>query len=63
MDKLQAIIGDYQTFLTQMLKEITEAGFDMADFTQMDHMCYRTLSLGGVQGEEARADYGSQTVV
>lgn len=27
-----------------MLHEITEAGFGLADFSQMDHMCYRAPS-------------------
>ncbi len=45
MDELQSIIGDYRAFLKQILQEITDAGFDLADFVQMDHMCYRVPSL------------------
>lgn len=45
MNELQNIIGDYPTFLAQMLKEMVDAGFDMDDFVQMDHMCYRVSSL------------------
>lgn len=45
MDELQAIIGDYPSFLRQVLEEIGEAGFDLADFIQMDHMCYRVPSF------------------
>jgi predicted metalloenzyme YecM len=41
MNNLQAIIGDYQAFLNQIIKEITQAGFDWNDFVQMDHLCYR----------------------
>lgn len=44
MDDLQVIIGDYSSFLKQVLDEIRVAGFDLADFVQMDHMCYRVPS-------------------
>jgi predicted metalloenzyme YecM len=43
--ELTAIIGDYQQFLASILGEVRSAGFDMADFAQLDHMCYRTSSL------------------
>ncbi|HUB93475.1 MAG TPA: VOC family protein [Verrucomicrobiae bacterium] len=45
MDTLQAIIGDYPLFLKQILAEIKAEGFDLSDFVQMDHMCYRAPSL------------------
>lgn len=45
MDKLQNIIGDYRTFLKQILKEIVDEGFDLSDLVQMDHMCYRVPSV------------------
>lgn len=45
MDELHTIIGDYPSFLTQVLQEIRDAGFDFTDFVQMDHMCYRVPSL------------------
>jgi uncharacterized protein len=45
MDKLQDIIGDYHSFIKQILKETVDAGFDLAEFVQMDHMCYRVTSL------------------
>ena len=45
MDELKNIIGDYPSFLAQALKETTEAGFDLSDFVQIDHMCYRVSSL------------------
>lgn len=45
MNTLQNIIGDYQAFLKQIVQEIKEEGFDLADFVQMDHMCYRVPSL------------------
>jgi predicted metalloenzyme YecM len=41
MNNLQAIIGDYDAFLKQLLHEVKDAGFDFSDFVQMDHMCYR----------------------
>jgi predicted metalloenzyme YecM len=45
MDDLQAVVGDYRAFLKQILAEIADAGFDLSDFVQMDHMCYRVPSL------------------
>jgi uncharacterized protein len=45
MDVLQPIIGEYSTFLKQILQEIITEGFDLADFVQMDHICYRVPSL------------------
>jgi predicted metalloenzyme YecM len=44
-NNLFSIIGDYQSFLKQILKEVVEEGFDLSDFVQMDHMCYRVESL------------------
>ena len=45
MSKLPKIIGDYDAFLRAITAEITAEGFDMTDFVQMDHRCYRTSSL------------------
>jgi predicted metalloenzyme YecM len=45
MDKLQDSIGDYRAFLGNILQEITDAGFALADFVQMDHMAYRVPTL------------------
>lgn len=45
MDKLQTIIGDYISFLGKIIEEIEDEGFDLADFVQMDHMCYRVMSM------------------
>lgn len=44
MSNLQTIVGDYESFLDNILKRVVEAGFDMDDFSQIDHMCYRTIS-------------------
>ena len=45
MDALEQIVGDYRNFLSRIVQEITDAGFDTSDFSQMDHMCYRVSSL------------------
>jgi predicted metalloenzyme YecM len=45
MNDLRAVIGDYQSFLRQIVEEIAEEGFDLSDFVQMDHMCYRVDSI------------------
>jgi len=45
MNELHRIIGDYPAFLAQTLAEIKGEGFDLSDFVQMDHMCYRVSSL------------------
>lgn len=40
MNVLADIIGDYRTFLAKTLQEMVDAGFDLADFVQLDHLCY-----------------------
>lgn len=45
MNDLQSAIGNYEAFLKQILKEIQDEGFDLNDFSQMDHMCYRVPSV------------------
>lgn len=45
MADLKAVIGNYNIFLEQILQETREAGFDLSDFVQLDHMCYRVSSL------------------
>jgi uncharacterized protein len=49
MDELAHIIGDYNAFLETVLKEVVEAGFELTDFIQMDHMCYRVGSMQDYQ--------------
>jgi predicted metalloenzyme YecM len=44
MFDLDEIIGDYETFLDEFLEIIVDEGFDLSDFSQMDHICYRTIS-------------------
>lgn len=45
MNKLEGIIGDYASFLDEVLAKTEAEGFDLNDFIQIDHMCYRTTSL------------------
>ncbi|MEO8863145.1 MAG: VOC family protein [Candidatus Saccharimonadales bacterium] len=45
MSELANIIGDYPAFLEDILGRVTSKGFDFNDFSQIDHMCYRTTSL------------------
>jgi len=42
---LEQIIGDYPKFLDAVLQKVESSGFDMDDFIQLDHVCYRTISL------------------
>lgn len=42
---LTDIIGDYQTFIPETVAKVEAAGFDIKDFCQIDHICYRTVSL------------------
>jgi predicted metalloenzyme YecM len=58
--QLESIIGDYQTFLQTIFEKIEAAGFDMADFSQADHMCYRVTSLEQYeQKKQAMAKVGT----
>lgn len=45
MDTLKSIIGNYTSFLNDILARVESAGFDMSDFIQIDHMCFRTETL------------------
>jgi predicted metalloenzyme YecM len=45
MSELKQIIGDYPAFLDDIISRVIAEGFDMTDFVQIDHMCYRTTSL------------------
>jgi predicted metalloenzyme YecM len=44
MSDLKEIIGDYSTFLDDILTRVQNEGFDLNDFVQIDHICYRTTS-------------------
>ena len=41
---LDEAIGHYRGFLKSVLAEVSRAGFELDDFVQIDHMCYRTVS-------------------
>ena len=45
MPELENIIGDYPNFLDDILGRVEREGFNLADFSQIDHMCYRTTSV------------------
>jgi predicted metalloenzyme YecM len=45
MTRLNEVIGDYSAFLTEILGRVEAEGFDFGDFVQIDHMCYRTVSV------------------
>lgn len=45
MSELKNIIGDHTEFLDEILEEVKSEGFDMTDFSQLDHICYRTSSM------------------
>ncbi len=53
MTELKQIIGDYSSFLDDILSRVEAEGFDMADFSQMDHMCYRTTSTENYEQKKA----------
>lgn len=44
MSDLKEVIGDYPCFLEDILGRVVDEGFDLSDFSQIDHMCYRTDS-------------------
>lgn len=44
MPSRETVLGDYPKFLDEILELVGSEGFDLADFSQMDHMCYRTVS-------------------
>lgn len=53
MAELKRIIGDYAIFLDDILGRVEVEGFDLADFAQVDHMCYRTTSTENYQDKKA----------
>jgi uncharacterized protein len=44
MADLESIIGPYSQFIDDILARVTAEGFDLSDFSQIDHICYRTTS-------------------
>ncbi len=56
MDALQEIIGDYEVFLDDALEQIEDKGFDINDFSQIDHLCYRTDSEQNYQEKKSELE-------
>ena len=46
------VLGDYDSFLKDIIQRVEDAGFDMRDFAQVDHMCYRTVSEENYQNKK-----------
>lgn len=44
MSEATAFIGDHAKFLDDILGRVAAEGFDLSDFSQIDHLCYRTVS-------------------
>ncbi len=44
MHELDQVIGDYLSFLDDILSRVVNEGFELSDFVQIDHICYRTTS-------------------
>lgn len=67
MTELVKIIGDYDAFLEDILGRVSAEGFDFADFSQIDHMCYRTTALENYEAKKAElrevADLLGETMV
>ncbi|MEX1112713.1 MAG: VOC family protein [Candidatus Andersenbacteria bacterium] len=49
MSSLKEIIGDYDSFLDEILALIAEEGFKTEDLAQLDHVCYRTVSYSNYE--------------
>lgn len=56
MEKLPDIIGNYDEFLEDILGRVKSEGFELADFIQIDHMCYRTVSPENYQQKKDELD-------
>lgn len=53
MNTLQNIIGDYEQFLKDILQEVQGVGFDLGDFVQLDHLCYRVATIEAYKRKKA----------
>lgn len=60
MSELKNIIGDHTVFLDDILARVEAEGFDMTDFSQLDHMCYRTVSNENYSTKKAQLDSVAQ---
>lgn len=67
MIELADVIGEYTTFLNDVLDAVEAEGFDINDFSQIDHLCYRTTSVENYEemqsALEAVANLVGETVV
>jgi predicted metalloenzyme YecM len=63
MQELRKVIGDYSLFLDDVLSRVEEEGFDLDDFVQLDHMCYRTISNENYTQKKAELDKVAKLLV
>ncbi|MGZ6005359.1 MAG: VOC family protein [Candidatus Saccharimonadales bacterium] len=55
---LQEVIGDYEAFIDEVLGQVEQEGFELGDFAQIDHICYRTTSLDNYEQKKLElSDY------
>jgi predicted metalloenzyme YecM len=43
--KIEAVIGDYKTFLDKIFSNLKGAGFALDEFRELDHLGYRVENL------------------
>lgn len=43
---IESVIGDRKSFLDKIFKNLAEAGFELDEFKEIDHIAYRTESNG-----------------
>lgn len=53
MNNLRTIVGNYESFLGDILDRVVKEGFDLGDFIQIDHICYRTVSVENYRQKKA----------
>jgi predicted metalloenzyme YecM len=44
--KIKEIIGDHESFLDRIFENLREAGFELSEFEELDHVGIRTQDLG-----------------
>lgn len=44
--EIESVIGKYKSFLDKIFGNLQEAGFDVDEFKELDHIAYRVESLG-----------------
>lgn len=45
MNKIETIIGDYKIFLDKVFVNLKDAGFELEEFKELDHIAYRTENI------------------